>query len=102
LKPSLRKWGLYRAHAVEDHLPPQIHQGKFHRFGIGGADVPLEQHHHAQQSRRPWRIASPRRPIHAFQLLLKRVVEELVPMQSEKSEQRTDANQTLHEQLLLP
>jgi hypothetical protein len=35
-------------------------------------------------------------------LLLKRVVEELVPMQSEKSEQRTDTNQTLHEQLLLP
>jgi hypothetical protein len=69
-------------------LPPQIHERQLDGFGIRGAHVSLQQHDHAQQRGRMRLLAFPRVPIHGFELLLKRIVEQLVPMQPEKPEQR--------------
>jgi hypothetical protein len=41
------------------------------------------------------------RPVHAFELILKRVIEQLVTVLPEKTEQRPHARQPLHQHLLL-
>ena len=46
-------------------------------------------------------LAGSRRPVHAFELVLKRVVEHLVTLLTQEPEQRPHARQTLHQHLLL-
>ncbi len=63
----------------------------------------LEQYHHAESRCRGMRLlAGSRRPCaHAFELILKGVIEQLVTVLPEKPEERLHACQPLHQHLLL-
>ena len=101
LQRSLRERRIVDVEAVQDHLPAPIHDRELHRLRVRGAHVALEQEHHAEHRRRVRLVAGSGLPVHALELLLEGVVEELVPVQPEKTEQRPHAVQALHDQLLL-
>jgi hypothetical protein len=101
LQRSLRERRRIDVEAVQDHLPAPVHDRELHRLRIRGAHVALEQEHHAEHRRRVRLVAGSGLSVHALELLLERVVEELVPVQSEKPEQRPHAVQALHDELLL-
>jgi hypothetical protein len=101
LKRTLGEGGRLDAYAVEAHLPTQIHNRQLDRFGVRGTDIPLKQQDHAQKGRSMRLQSRSRCAVHTFELLLKAVVEQLVSVQPEESEQRTYTCQSLDEDFLL-
>jgi hypothetical protein len=61
----------------------------------------LQKDDHAEQRRGMRLLARSSGAVHSLELRLKRIIQELVSVQSQKPEQRPDARQSLHQHLLL-
>ena len=102
LQRALRKRRRLGPEAPQHHLHPQVDQRQLDHLGIGHAQVALHQHRHGHHRGRPRLFPGARGAVHRGQLLLKRVVKQLVPMQPQKAQQLPDATEPLQQELLLP
>ena len=96
------KGGCLGTQAPQDHLHPQIDDGQLNHLGVGNPQISLHERRHGHHRRRPRRFPRPRGAVHRRQLVLKRVIEQLVPMEPKKPQQLPDAIQALQQELLLP
>ena len=96
---ALRKRRVVLPEHAQNHLPSRIDHRQLHGLGVGRARVRLQKNGHRKQRGRDRRLALTRGPVHLLKLRLKGIVEQLVPVQPQESEQlartRHPANQVL-------
>ena len=102
LQRALRKRRRLGPEAPQHHLHPQVDDGQLDHLGVGNAQVALHEHRHGHHRGRQRLFPGARGAVHRGQFILKRVVEQLVPMQTQKSQQLPDATEPLQQELLLP
>src|SRR5881409_418424 len=83
-------------------LRVQMDDRQFDHLSIGNSQVALHEHRHGHHRGRQRVFPGTRCAIHRRQLILKRVVKQLVPMHSKKPQELSDAIQALQQELLLP
>src|SRR5262249_48593204 len=101
LQSSLGKGRLRRANTSKHHLPPQVDNRELHRFRVRRPHISLKEHDHAQKCRRMRLFSRAGVPVRLLQSRLERVIEQLVPVLSQKSEEWPHPCQALHQPLLL-
>ena len=102
LQRALRKRRFLGPQAPQHHLHSQIENGQLDHLGVGDAEVPLHEYRHGHHRRRTRLFSGAGGPIHRDQLILKRSIEQLMPMQPQKSEQLPYPTEALQDELLLP
>jgi hypothetical protein len=98
---ALRERRLRLTEAIEHHLPPQVDDRQLHGLRVRRALVRLQQDRHRHERRRHGRATCAGVAVRDLELGLESVVEELVPVGTEESEELAGANQPLRQPLLL-
>jgi hypothetical protein len=102
LQRALRKRRVLGAQAAQDHLHPQIDDRQLDHLGVGNPQVPLNERRHGHHRGRTRLFSRARGAVHGSQLVLQRIVEQLMPMEPQKPEELPDSIQTFQQKLLLP
>jgi hypothetical protein len=79
-----------------------IEDGQLDHLRVGDAQVPLHEHRHGQHRGRTRLFSGTCGAIHRSQVILKRGIEQLVPMQPQKPEELPYPTEALQNELLLP
>ncbi len=100
LERGLRERGLLRAEHAKNHLPARVDDRHLDGLGVRRASVGLKQHSHCELSRRHGILPFAGVAVHADELVLERVAEQLTPVVTQKGEELLRARQSLEETLL--
>ncbi len=98
---TLRERRLGGPKAIENELPAEIYDAHLDRLGVGHAVTGLQQRRHREHRRRHRCSPRARFAVHRFELGLERIIEQLVPMRVQESEQLASSDQARRQELLL-
>ena len=102
LQRALGKCRVLGPQTPQDHLHAQVDHGQFDHLGIGNPQVALHEHRHRHHRGRQGVLPRTRRAVHRRQLILKCLIEQLVPMPAQKPQELSYATQALQQKLFLP
>jgi hypothetical protein len=99
---ALRKRRFILPNHAQHHLPTRIDDRQLDGLSVGRTRVGLKKDDHREQRRRHRLLALARGPVHPLELRLKRLVEQLVPVQAQERVQLARARHSTHQVLLAP